>query len=76
MAIDMTFETREKLFREEEREEGRREGVREGRQEGRQEGRESAIVEFYRNCLNHGMSPEEAISLSGVTQDLMERYCK
>lgn len=33
MTIDMTFETREKLFRAEEREEGRCEGRQEGRQE-------------------------------------------
>ena len=39
MTIDMTFEKREELIREEEREEGRREGREEGRREGRKEER-------------------------------------
>ena len=76
MTIDMTFERREVLIREEERIYGREEGRKEGREEGRKEGRESAIVQFYRNCLDHGMSQEEAISLSGITQELIEKHCK
>ena len=51
MAIDMTFETREKLFREEEREEGRREGREEGRREG--------TVSLIKSALHNGKTCEE-----------------
>ncbi len=42
--IDMTWEVREKLIREEEREEGREEGLEEGRAEGREEGRAEGLT--------------------------------
>ncbi len=45
MAIDMTFERRVELIREEEKEYGREEGRAEGREEGRAEGREEGRAE-------------------------------
>ena len=84
MTIDMTFERREVLMREEEREYGRAEGRAVGHAEGHAEGRAEGLIEgraegirtnaiqVYRNCLARGMSEEDAISISGITEDMLK----
>ena len=64
MTIDMTFERREVLMREEEREYGRA--------EGRAEAIRTYTIQVYRNCLARGMSEEDAISISGITEDMLK----
>ena len=58
MAIDMTFETREKLFRREEREEGRI--------EGRAEGKNDLIAAF--ELYEEGFNTVEKLSSKGVDE--------
>ena len=72
MTIDMTFERREGLIREEEREYGRAEGHAAGHAEGHAEGIRTKTIQVYRNCLARGMSEEDAISISGITEDMLK----
>ncbi|MCR5355981.1 MAG: hypothetical protein K6E63_01115 [Lachnospiraceae bacterium] len=68
MTIDMTFERREGLIREEEREYGRAEGHAQGVADGVRD----TIIQVYRNCLSLGMSQDEAIAISGITDELLK----
>lgn len=64
MTIDMTFERREVLIREEER--------IYGREEGRKEGREEMLVSLVRQNL---LDPKVAMMQLGVTQEEWDAIC-
>ena len=61
MTIDMTFERREVLIREEER--------AEGREEGREEGRALEIKEKITDMLRRGKTVEEIVDFCGYPYD-------
>ena len=60
-------------------EEWKQELLTQGRAEGRAEARAKAIAEgmkkatllAYRNCMNRGMSQQEAIEITGITEELL-----
>ena len=73
MAIDMTFERRVELIREEEKEYGRKEGHKEGLQEGRNQ----AHVVDIRNLMNNmNLSAEAAMNALGISEDERPIYLK
>lgn len=61
MTIDMTIDRRIELIREEERE------------EGREEGRREMMLETYENCLSRGLSRDDAIAISGISEELLKQ---
>ena len=61
MTIDMTIDRRIELIREEERE------------EGREEGRREMMLETYKNCLSRGLSRDDAIAISGISEELLQQ---
>ena len=75
MAIDMTFERREVLIREEEREEGRKEGRKEGREEGREEGYKEGLIESVRSIMkNMNLTADEAMKALGIPEADYAKY--
>ena len=58
----------EKAFVNAIREEGREEGLAKGREEGRAE----VEIAAYKRCIAMGMSEEDAISISGISTDLLK----
>ncbi|MBR6452099.1 MAG: hypothetical protein IKS87_05290 [Lachnospiraceae bacterium] len=40
---------------------------------GKREGREEIMLQAYRNCINRGMSKEDAIAISGITERLLKK---
>ncbi|MCR5672521.1 MAG: hypothetical protein K6F87_02265 [Lachnospiraceae bacterium] len=67
MTIDMTFERREVLIREEERAEGREEGRVEGRAEGR--------AESIRNLMkNMNLTADQAMQALGIPEEERSKY--
>ena len=67
--IDMTFEAREKLIREEAREDALEEGRAEGREEGKAEGRIGSISLFFIN----GGSEEDAHRFLNATDEEIKK---
>ncbi len=55
--IDMTWEKLEPIIRKEEFEEGRLEGI------------DEKAIQVYKNCLERGLSKEDAIEISGITEE-------
>ncbi len=55
---------------------GRIEGRKEGRIEGRIEGREEIMLQVFQNCIDRGMSREDAIAISGITESVLKRKMK
>ncbi len=55
---------------------GRKEGRKEGRIEGRIEGREEIMLQVFQNCIDRGMSREDAIAISGITESVLKRKLK
>ena len=53
------------------RAQGRAEGKAEGRAEGLEEGQAKTTLMVYRNCLNRGMSQQDAIEISGISKELL-----
>lgn len=45
----------------------------EGREEGRKEAQCEVRVSIFKNCLERGMSREEAMSISGATEEMLVR---
>ena len=66
MTIDMTWERREQLIRNEEREEGRQEGRQEGLSVGHNEGIKHGLVEAY---ISSAISKEYVMDKLGITSD-------
>ena len=58
------------------RAEGRAEGKAEGRAEGLEEGQAKTTLMVYRNCLNRGMSQQDAIEISGISKELLSMIAK
>ncbi len=56
------------------RAEGEIKGRAEGEIKGRAEGRATLMV--YRNCLNRGMSQQDAIEISGISKELLSTIAK
>ena len=50
---------------------GRAEGEIKGRAEGMEEGQARTTLMVYRNCLNRGMSQQDAIEISGISKELL-----
>ena len=50
---------------------GRAEGKAEGKAEGLEEGQARTTLMVYRNCLNRGMSQQDAIEISGISKELL-----
>ena len=50
---------------------GRAEGKAEGKAEGLEEGQAKTTLMVYRNCLNRGMSQQDAIEISGISKELL-----
>ena len=50
---------------------GRAEGRAEGKAEGLEEGQAKTTLMVYRNCLNRGMSQQDAIEISGISKELL-----
>ena len=53
-------------------EEWKEELLTQGRAEGLEEGQAKTTLMVYRNCLNHGMSQQDAIAISGITSELLK----
>ena len=53
------------------RAQGRAEGKAEGKAEGLEEGQAKTTLMVYRNCLNRGMSQQDAIEISGISKELL-----
>ena len=47
----------------------RQAGISEGRKAGIKEGRQQAMLQVYKNCIERGMSNEEAKAISGITEE-------
>ena len=62
--------------REEGRAEGKAEGRAEGKAEGLEEGQAKTTLMVYRNCLNRGMSQQDAIEISGISKELLSMIAK
>ena len=62
--------------REEGRAEGKAEGRAEGKAEGLEEGQARTTLMVYRNCLNRGMSQQDAIEISGISKELLSMIAK
>ena len=58
------------------RAQGRAEGKAEGRAEGLEEGQAKTTLMVYRNCLNRGMSQQDAIEISGISKELLSMIAK
>ncbi len=50
--------------------------INRGRIEGRKEGREEIMLQAFQNCINRGMSREDAIAISGITESVLKRKMK
>ncbi|MBR6452408.1 MAG: Rpn family recombination-promoting nuclease/putative transposase [Lachnospiraceae bacterium] len=59
-----------------ERNAGYRKGEEEGIKEGKIEGITETMLRVYQNCLDRGMSREEAIAISGITEDVLAKVAK
>ena len=46
-------------------------GRAEGKAEGLEEGQARTTLMVYRNCLNRGMSQQDAIEISGISKELL-----
>ena len=68
MTLDMTFERREELIRRDERAEGMAKGIAEGETK--------ASIRTYLNCINRGMSEEDAIAISEITPENLKMIQK
>ena len=55
---------------------GRAEGKAEGKAEGLEEGQAKTTLMVYRNCLNRGMSQQDAIEISGISKELLSTIAK
>ena len=55
---------------------GRAEGKAEGKAEGLEEGQARTTLMVYRNCLNRGMSQQDAIEISGISKELLSTIAK
>ena len=55
---------------------GRAEGRAEGKAEGLEEGQAKTTLMVYRNCLNRGMSQQDAIEISGISKELLSTIAK
>ena len=55
---------------------GRAEGEIKGRAEGLEEGQAKTTLMVYRNCLNRGMSQQDAIEISGISKELLSMIAK
>ena len=53
-------------------EEWKEELLTQGRAEGKAEGYDEKTLIVYRNCLNRGMSKQDAIAISGITSELLK----
>ena len=63
--IDMTWEKREPIIRREEREKG----ISIGERRGEQRGERRKTIQVYQNCLERGLSEEDAVAISGITEE-------
>lgn len=69
MTLNISLEKREYLIRRDERAEGLLEGFKNGRCAGIAEEKRDASIRVYLNCLNHGLSKEEAIIISQISPE-------
>ena len=75
MTIDMTFETRQKLFTKEAFEDGKAEGIEEGKKEGKKEGEKlGKVIALYSLVTDELITLDDAVKRSGLTKKEFMRY--